>query len=56
MEAEPAESRYGGGVDVARAADLYAQGWSLRQIGAELGSGPTCADRFEARLMQRRAT
>jgi hypothetical protein len=24
-------------VDVKRAADLYAQGWSLRQIGAELG-------------------
>jgi hypothetical protein len=29
--------RYGGAVDVKRAADLYAQGWSLRQIGAELG-------------------
>jgi IS30 family transposase len=24
-------------VDVDRAADLYAQGWTLRQIGAELG-------------------
>jgi hypothetical protein len=24
-------------VDVTRAADLYAQGWTLRQIGAELG-------------------
>jgi DNA-binding NarL/FixJ family response regulator len=24
-------------VDVERAADLYTQGWSLRQIGAELG-------------------
>jgi hypothetical protein len=24
-------------VDVKRAADLYAQGWILRQIGAELG-------------------
>jgi hypothetical protein len=24
-------------VDVNRAADLYAQGWTLRQIGAELG-------------------
>jgi hypothetical protein len=24
-------------VDVERAADLYAQGWTLRQIGAELG-------------------
>ncbi len=29
--------RYGGGVDVKRAADLYAQGRTLRQIGAELG-------------------
>ena len=28
---------YGGAVDVERAADLYAQGWTLRQIGAELG-------------------
>jgi DNA-binding transcriptional regulator LsrR (DeoR family) len=24
-------------VDVDRAADLYAQGWTLRQIGSELG-------------------
>jgi hypothetical protein len=24
-------------VDVKRAADLYAQGWAVRQIGAELG-------------------
>ena len=24
-------------MDVKRAADLYAQGWTLRQIGAELG-------------------
>jgi hypothetical protein len=29
--------RYGDAVDVERAADLYAQGWTLRQIGAELG-------------------
>jgi hypothetical protein len=29
--------RYRGAVDVKRAADLYAQGRSLRQIGAELG-------------------
>ena len=29
--------RYGGAVDVKRAADLYAQGRTLRQIGAELG-------------------
>jgi hypothetical protein len=29
--------RYGGAVDVERAADLYGQGWTLRQIGAELG-------------------
>jgi hypothetical protein len=28
--------RYGGAVDVERAAELYAQGWTLRQIGAEL--------------------
>jgi hypothetical protein len=28
---------YGGSVDVERAADLYAQGWTVRQIGAELG-------------------
>jgi transposase-like protein len=33
----PAESRHGGAVDVQRAADLYAQGLTLRQIGAELG-------------------
>ena len=30
-------TRYGGAVDVERAADLYAQGWTLGQIGAELG-------------------
>jgi hypothetical protein len=30
-------TRYGGAVDVNRAADLYTQGRSLRQIGAELG-------------------
>jgi hypothetical protein len=29
--------RYGGAVDLKRAADLYAQGRTLRQIGAELG-------------------
>ena len=29
--------RYAAAVDVKRAADLYAQGWTLRQIGAELG-------------------
>ena len=35
---EPATTtRYVGAVDVKRAADLYAQGRSLRQIGAELG-------------------
>jgi hypothetical protein len=32
-----APTRYGGAVDVKRAADLYAQGRTLRQIGAELG-------------------
>jgi hypothetical protein len=31
------DRRYGGAVDVERAADLYAQGWTLRQVGAELG-------------------
>ena len=31
------ESRYGVAVDVKRAADLYAEGWSRRQIDAELG-------------------
>ena len=30
-------TRYRDAVDVKRAADLYAQGWTLRQIGAELG-------------------
>jgi hypothetical protein len=29
--------RYGDAVDVEPAADLYAQGWTLRQISAELG-------------------
>jgi hypothetical protein len=32
-----AENRYGCAVDVQRAADLYAQGRSLGQLGAELG-------------------
>src|SRR5215213_6343814 len=31
------KTRYGGAVDVKRAADLYGQGWTLRQIAAELG-------------------
>src|SRR5215212_2296007 len=31
------KTRYGGAVDVQCAADLYTQGWTLRQIGAELG-------------------
>jgi hypothetical protein len=31
------ETRYRGEVDVERAADLYTQSWSLREIGAELG-------------------
>jgi hypothetical protein len=30
-------TRYGGAVDIQRATDLYAQGWTQRQIGAELG-------------------
>jgi len=33
----PRSARYGGAVDVKHAADLYAQGRTLRQIGAELG-------------------
>jgi hypothetical protein len=33
----PAETRYRCAVDVKRAGDLYAHGWTLRQIGAELG-------------------
>jgi hypothetical protein len=33
---DPAETRYGGAVDVKRGADLYAQGWTLRQIGVQL--------------------
>jgi len=37
LKPDPAASRYGVAVDVNRAADLYAQGWTLRQIGAELG-------------------
>jgi hypothetical protein len=34
---DQAETRYGGAVDIERADDLYAQGWTLRQIGAALG-------------------
>jgi hypothetical protein len=30
-------TRYPRAVDVKRAADLYAPGWTLRQIGVELG-------------------
>jgi catechol 2,3-dioxygenase-like lactoylglutathione lyase family enzyme len=37
VKADPAETRYGDAVDVKRAADLYAQGRTLRRIGAELG-------------------
>lgn len=33
--------RYGGGVDVKLATDLYAEGWTLRQIGAEFGLAET---------------
>jgi Homeodomain-like domain len=36
-ELDPAETRYRGAVDIQRAAGLYADGWTLRQIGAELG-------------------
>jgi Sigma-70, region 4/Homeodomain-like domain len=42
-----AETRYGGAVDINRAADLYAQGWTVRQIGAELGvTGTTVSDQL----------
>jgi hypothetical protein len=37
VEADPAGTHYRGAVDVKRATDLYAQGLTLRQIGAELG-------------------
>jgi AraC-like DNA-binding protein len=37
LSAVPAVTRYGGAVNVKRAADLYAQGWTLHQIAAELG-------------------
>jgi DNA-directed RNA polymerase specialized sigma24 family protein len=33
----PALNRYGGAVDVKRTADLYAKGWTLRRIAAEMG-------------------
>jgi Homeodomain-like domain len=36
-KADLAQTRYGGAVDVKRAADLYAQGWTLRQIANYLG-------------------
>jgi hypothetical protein len=41
VKADPAETRYGVSVDAERAADLYAQGRSLRQVGAELGVSST---------------
>jgi hypothetical protein len=34
---DPAETRYRAAMDVKQAADLYAPGWTLRQIDAELG-------------------
>jgi predicted DNA-binding transcriptional regulator AlpA len=34
--ADPAKTRYGGAVDIERAADLYVQGWTLRQVANEL--------------------
>jgi hypothetical protein len=43
----PAETRYGVAVDVKRAADVYSQGWTLRQIGVELGlSSTTVSDQL----------
>ena len=39
--------RYGVAMDVKRAADLYAQGRTLRQIGAELGvTATTASDQY----------
>ena len=48
---------YGGAVDVKRAADLYAHGWTLRQIGAELGvTATTVSDQLRrAGVTMRRA-
>jgi hypothetical protein len=45
-------------VDVERAADLYAQGWTLRQIGTELGlSSTTVSDQLRrAGVTMRRAS
>ena len=39
--ADAALRLYCGAVDIERAADLYAQGWTLRQVGAELGVSQT---------------
>ena len=52
----PAETRYGAAVDVKRAADLYGQGGTLRQIGAELGIhwstvGPTASEGLASRCV-----
>jgi hypothetical protein len=40
-------------VDVKRAADLYTQGWTLRQIGAELGVTATHQLRRAGVVMRR---
>jgi hypothetical protein len=63
VEADPAGTRYRGAVDVKRAADLCAQGLTLRQIGAELGlmatavglSTPLCG-RHLARMVTSKKT
>jgi hypothetical protein len=49
IRADPAETRYGGAVDVKRAADLYAQGPTLRQIGAERDAAWTVVGHQRAR-------
>ena len=36
IRADPAKTRYGGAVDIERAADLHVQGWTLRQVANEL--------------------
>ena len=42
-------------MDVKQAADLYAQGWTLRQIGAELGlTGPRSAISYVGGVTVRR--
>jgi hypothetical protein len=41
LPSDPAETRCPGAVEVECAADLYTQGWTLRQISAELDLSAT---------------